>query len=196
MFALKNTLMWLACLAALSNGSMVHGQVATEAEEPTRVADVVYVATPHDVVAKMLDFAQISKDDVVYDLGCGDGRIVATAARRHGCRAKGFDINPARVEEARATVEKYQVSDLVAIEQQDVFELDLTPASVITLYLLPEMNVRLVPQLEKLKPGSRVVAQDYGIEGVTPIQSVRMRSREDGAMHTVMLWTIPLQKDE
>jgi SAM-dependent methyltransferase len=167
-----------------------------EAEESVPVADVVYVATPHDVVAKMLDFAQISKEDLVYDLGCGDGRIVATAARKYGCTAQGFDINPVRVKEARATAEKYGVRDRVTIERGDIFELDLSPASVITLYLLPEMNVRLIPQLEKLAPGSRIVAQDYGIEGIPPVKTERMRSKEDGAMHTVMLWITPLEKED
>jgi len=189
--------LWMVCIVMVMGLQVGYCQDDPANEEPEEVvADVVYVATPHDVVAKMLDFAKITKNDVVYDLGCGDGRIVATAARKYGCRAIGFDINPVRVKEARETVQKYQVQDLVKIERRNIFELDLTPASVITLYLLPEMNVQLLPQLQKLKPGSRIVAQDYGIEGYTPEHSTRMRSKEDGAMHTVMFWTTPLEKDE
>jgi SAM-dependent methyltransferase len=133
-----------------------------------RTPDVVYVPTPQPVVNKMLEVAKVKPGEVVYDLGCGDGRIVVTAAKRYGVRAYGFDIDPARVAEARENARKSGVSELVTIEQADVFELDLSPADVVTLYLLPELNVRLIPQLEKLEPGSRVVSHDYDMQGVKP----------------------------
>jgi SAM-dependent methyltransferase len=162
----------------------------------TPVPDVVYVATPHDVVAKMLDTAGLTKDDVIYDLGCGDGRIVATAARAYGCRGFGFDISPKRVVESRNNCRKYGVEHLVTIKEQNIFKLDLSPANVVTLYLLPSMNVRLIPQLEKLRPGSRIVAHDFDMKGVEPDKVIHMNSREDGVEHTVYLWTVPLNKSE
>ena len=121
------------------------------------VADVVYVSTPHDVVAKMLEMAGVTKDDVIYDLGCGDGRIVVTAAKRHGCKAVGYDIEQEQVDEALRNVKEARVEELVSIQREDIFSLDLRPASVITLYLLPKLNVKLIPQLDRLKPGSRIV---------------------------------------
>jgi SAM-dependent methyltransferase len=159
-----------------------------------REPDSVYVGTPYDVVAKMLNMAGVKKDDVIYDLGCGDGRIVVLAARRFGCRGAGYDIDPQRVKESLENVARNGVGSLVKIEQEDIFTLDLSGASVITLYLLPDMNLRLVPQLEKLKPGSRIVTQDYGIGGYEPDQSIYFLSNEDNAHHTVMLYTTPLKK--
>ena len=161
-----------------------------------RTADVVYVATPHDVVAKMLEVAQVTKKDLLYDLGCGDGRVVATAARATGCRGCGFDISPERVAESRETVRKCGVEDRVTIQEQDIFELDLSPATVITLYLLPRLNVRLIPQLEQLRPGSRIVSHDFDMSGVEPERVLRMVSREDGVEHKIYLWKTPLKQAE
>ncbi len=163
---------------------------------PKRNADVVYVATPHDVIARMLELAKVSKNDVLYDLGCGDGRVVASASRAYGCRGSGFDISPERVEESLATVITYGVKDRVTIEEKDIFELDLSPASVITLYLLPRLNVQLIPQLEKLKPGSRIVSHDFDMQGVEPDDVVKMVSQEDGVEHTIYFWTVPLKKSK
>jgi len=157
--------------------------------------DVVFVATPQDVVDKMLELAQVKKDDLVYDLGCGDGRIVVTAAKKYGCRAVGFDIDPQRVKESLENVEKKEVGHLVRIEQKDIFTLDLSKADVITLYLLPNLNVKLIPQLEKLRPGSRIVSHDFGMEGVKPDKVVTLTSREDQSEHTVYLWVSPLKKE-
>jgi len=158
--------------------------------------DVVYVPTPHDVVTKMLQLAAVAKKDVLYDLGCGDGRIVVMAAKKYGCQATGFDIDPARVRESRENVKKNKVEPLATIRQQDVFTLDLAPASVVTLYLLPALNVRLIPQLEKLKPGSRIVSHDFDMEGVKPDRIVRITSNEDNEEHTIYLWTTPLKKEK
>ncbi len=157
--------------------------------------DVIYVPTPQDVVDKMLELAQVKKDDLVYDLGCGDGRIVVTAAKRFGCRAVGFDIDPRRVEESLENVQKNNVGHLVGIEQKDIFTLDLSKVDVITLFLLSRLNVKLIPKLEKLKPGSRIVSHNFAMEGIKPDKVVTMFSSEDQFEHTVYLWTTPLKKE-
>ena len=162
-----------------------------------REPDVIYVPTPPEVVDKMLDLAQVTKDDLVYDLGCGDGRIVVTAAKRHGCKAVGYDIARKRIKESLANVEKNNVGHLVRIEQKDIFTLDLSRANVITLYLVPELNVKLIPQLEKLKPGSRIVSHDFDMKGVKPDKVIEVHSEEeDWDVHTVCLWTTPLKKED
>jgi len=156
--------------------------------------DVIFVPTPQDVVDKMLELAKVTKDDLLYDLGCGDGRIVVTAAQRYGCRAIGYDIDPERVKESLENVERNEVGHLVRIEQKDIFTLDLSESDVITLYLLPSLNVKLIPQLEKLKPGSRIVSHDFRMRGIKPDKVVRLTSNKDGVEHKIYLWTSPLQK--
>lgn len=165
-----------------------------ESEDGEKKPDVIFVPTPNDVVVRMLEMANVQKDDLLYDLGCGDGRIVVTAAKRYGCRAVGFDVDPRRIRESLDNVAKNNVGDLVTIEKKDIFALDLSDANVITLYLLPSLNVRLIPQLEKLRPGSRIVSHDFNMKGVKPDQVVRMNSVEDESQHTVYLWTTPLKK--
>lgn len=160
-----------------------------------REPDVIYVPTPPSVVDKMLELAQVTKDDLVYDLGCGDGRIVVTAAKKYGCKAFGFDIARKRIIESLENVEKNNVGHLVRIEQKDIFTLDLSQASVVTLYLLPELNVKLIPQLEKLKPGSRIVSHDFDMRGVKPDKVVEVSVDDEyHEEHTVYLWTTPLKK--
>ncbi len=156
--------------------------------------DVIYVFTPHDIVDKMLMLAKVTKHDLVYDLGCGDGRIPVTAAKKYGCKAVGYDLDPARVKESLENAKKNKVEHLITIEQKDIFTLDLSEASVITLYLLPDMNKKLIPQLEKLKPGSRIVAHNFGIPGVKPDKVAKFISSEDNREHEVFLWTTPLKK--
>ena len=157
--------------------------------------DVVFVPTPQDVVDKMLELVKVTKGDLIYDLGCGDGRIVVTAAKKYGCRAIGYDIDPLRVEESLENVEQNNVGHLVRIEQKDIFTLDLSRANVVTLYLLPELNVELIPQLERLRPGSRIVSHDFDMEGVKPDEVVQLVSEEDGREHEIYLWTSPLKKE-
>ena len=157
--------------------------------------DRVYVPTPQEVVEKMLEVAQVKKDDVVYDLGCGDGRIVVTAAKKYGCKAMGFDIDPERVKESLANVKKNHVEDLVSIKQKDIFTLDLRPVSVVTLYLLPTLNVKLMPQLEKLKPGSRIVSHDFDMKGAKPKKVVKVTLKGTVREHIVYLWIVPWQKE-
>jgi SAM-dependent methyltransferase len=163
---------------------------------PLPDVDAPFITTPHDIVDEMLKLANVTETDVVYDLGCGDGRIVVAAAEKYGCKAWGFDNNPERVKEARASALEKGVENLVTIEQQDLFKLDLSPASVVTLYLLPRLNVKLIPQLEKLKPGSRIVSHDWDMKGVKPDKMIEVDSPEDNKVHYLYLWTAPLRKVE
>ena len=164
--------------------------------EPTGLLlDVPYVPSDSRIVDAMLDLGEVSRDDLLYDLGCGDGRIVVAAAKKVGCKAKGFDVDPQRIKESLENVRKNKIEHLVKIEQKDIFKLDLSPANVVTLYLLPSLNVKLIPQLEKLKPGSRIVSHDFDMKGVQPDRMVHMTSQEDGESHTIYLWTVPLKKE-
>ncbi len=164
-------------------------------EKPFREPDVIYVPTPTEVVEKMLELADVRPGEIVYDLGCGDGRIPVTAAKKFGVRAWGFDINPVRVRESLENVKKNRVEHLVTIKEQDIFELDLAKADVITLYLLPRLNVKLIPQLEKLKPGCRIVSHDFNMEGVRPKRELNFRPSDGSREHRVYLWVTPLEKE-
>jgi ribosomal protein L11 methylase PrmA len=144
----------------------------------------------------MLEMGQVTKDDVVYDLGCGDGRILVAAATRYGCRCVGFDIDPVRVRESLENVKRHRVEKLVQIERKDIFTVVLQPASVIMLYVLPDMNRRLIPQYEKMKDGCRIVAHDFGIGGMVPDKTVRMTSKVDGVEHTIYYYTTPLKREK
>jgi ribosomal protein L11 methylase PrmA len=166
-----------------------------DAPEEARAPDSVYVGTPHDVVVKMLHLAKVTQNDVVYDLGCGDGRIVVMAAKLYGCRGVGYELDPQMVAAARAYARKHRVESLVTIEQKDIFTVDLRPATAILLYLLPSMNEKLVPQFAKMHPGSRIVAHDYGIEGMRADQVVEFLSEEDNAKHTIYVYTTPLKAE-
>jgi len=164
---------WQAALVYALAG-FANTQTPASAGENIQVAerepDVIFVPTPQEVVDKMLEMAEIKPTDVLYDLGCGDGRIVVTAAKRYGVKAFGFDIDPARVRESLANVKSNKVEHLVTIRQADIFTLDLRQANVVTLYLLPKLNVKLMPQLAQLEPGSRIVSHDFDMRGAKPVQ--------------------------
>jgi tRNA A58 N-methylase Trm61 len=188
---LATTTLALAVLALAGVGHTVADEKTTGKKRP----DVIYVPTPQEVVDKMLELAKVGKDDVVYDLGCGDGRIVVTAAKKYGCKAIGFDVDDERVKESNENVRKNGVGKLVDIRQDDIFKQDLSKASVVTLYLLPQLNVKLVPQLQKMKPGSRVVSHSFDMAGYKPDMEVNVKTKDD-VEHKVYLWTIPLKKDK
>jgi hypothetical protein len=188
------------------------GQRSVQIRKKLRKPDILYVPTPQEVVDKMLEMAEIKEGDVVYDLGCGDGRIVVTAAKRYGVKAVGFDINPRRVRESLENVRKNNVEHLVTIRHEDVFTLDLREANVVTLYLLPSLNVKLMPQLEKLRPGSRILSHDFDMRGAKPVEKYRMNSSgdingdgdDDGEyygeyygeeQHTIYKWIVPWEKE-
>lgn len=184
--------------------------------EESVALDIVYVPTPQKVVDKMLEVAKVTKNDVVYDLGCGDGRIVVSAAKKLGAHGLGFDLDPERVKEANENVKGANVGTLVSIKRENVFSVDLSPATVVSLYLLPEINVKLIPQLEKMRPGSRIVSHDFDMQGVVPDGHWTVTASEfvdaegysawKGATvpedkknykertHQIYLWTIPLKR--
>ena len=155
--------------------------------------DVSYTGTPPDVVDTMLALANPQQDERVYDLGCGDGRVVVQAATKFGCRAFGCDIDPRRVKASLENVRQNRVDRLVKIAQRNIFDIDLSGANVVTLYLLPHLNVRLIPQFKKLRPGARIVSHNHRIEGVEPERVVTMVSQQDKRRHTIYLWTAPLK---
>ena len=152
--------------------------------------------TPLLVVDRMLALANVKATDVVYDLGCGDARIPVTAAKKYGVKAVGFDVDPERIKDSNENVRKNKVGDLVTIKQQDIFKQDLSPANVVTLYLLRDLNVKLIPQLEKLKPGSRIVSHDFDMRGVKPDLELKVKPKDENEReHTIYLWTTPLKKE-
>jgi predicted RNA methylase len=165
-------------------------------DEPTymRTPDVVYVGTPYDLVSAMLQLAQVKKDDLVVDLGCGDARMVVLAAEKYGSRGIGYDIDPDMVRASRNNIEKSKVGNLVKIIQADIYTVDISKADVLPLYLLPEMNLKLLPQFDTLKPGSRIVMHNYDIEGIVPDKTVEVISNEDNSSHTLYLYTTPLKR--
>lgn len=155
-------------------------------ENQRRTPDVPYVPTPHEVVAEMLRLANVTKDDVVYDLGSGDGRIVIAAAQKFGARGVGVDINPTLVKQARENAEKAGVSNRVKFLEQDLFETDISEATVVTLYLLPEVNTRLRPKLlSQLRPGSRVVSHIFDMGDWQPEKTSEVDGRR------IYYWVIP-----
>ena len=137
--------------------------------------DVPYVPTPPEVVEKMLEVAGVAQGDMLYDLGCGDGRIVIAAAKQHGARGVGIDIDPRRIKEARANARREGVAQQVQFRQGDLFKSDFSPASVVTLYLLPQINQRLRPQLwRQLKVGTRVVSHEFDMGDEWPPERTEM----------------------
>ncbi len=147
---------------------------------------VPYVTTPQDIVERMLSMAKVGRDDVVYDLGCGDGRIVISAARRYGARGVGIDLDPERIREAHANARSAGVQDRVRFRQADLFRTDFSPATVVMLYLLFEVNLQLMPQLwRQLRVGARVVSHDFHMGAQWPPERiVRVRDK------TLYAWTI------
>ena len=153
---------------------------------PLRSPDVIFVPTPSATVERMLLTAKVNKNDVLYDLGCGDGRIVIEAAKRYGLRAVGIDIDPQRIAEANANAKSAGVSHLVQFRNADLFESNISEATVVTLYLLPSLNQKLRPKLMKdLKKGTRIVSHDFDMGEWKPDQTSNVEGR------TVYLWTIP-----
>lgn len=160
------------------------------AQEPKRTTfDVPYVPTPQPVVDGMLKLAKVAAGDVVYDLGCGDGRIVITAAKEHGATGVGVDIDPQRIKEANANAKTAGVTDKVKFVKGDIFKTDFSNATVVTLYLLPEINLRLRPELLKqLKPGTRIVSHVFSMGDWKPEQTIYVNGS------SIHIWTVPADK--
>ena len=167
-------LLLLLCLIACAG--------LAQAQQP----DVIYVPTPQDVVDEMLKLAKVGKGDVLYDLGSGDGRIAVTAAKRYGIRATGIDIDPQRIQEANENARKNGVTNLVQFRLEDLFKANFSEATVVTLYLLPDLNVKLRPRLlAELKPGTRIVSHQFDMGTWPPERKLELNGR------TIYLWTIP-----
>jgi len=165
----------LACAAAAPNAQ----------QAPSREPDVVFVPTPPDVVDAMLKLAKVTSTDVVYDLGSGDGRIVIAAAKTYGARGVGIDIDPERTREATANARASGVSDKVMFRTEDVLTADISPATVVMIYLSPSFNSRLAPKLMKdLKPGTRIVSHAFDLGSWKPQQRLTVSGRP------IFLWTV------
>ncbi|MGF1497375.1 MAG: SAM-dependent methyltransferase [Elainellaceae cyanobacterium] len=159
--------------------------------EPEREPDVVYIPTPPNVVDAMLEVAEVQSDDLIYDLGSGDGRIVITAAEEYGARGVGIDIDPELVQQAQQNAQRAEVADLVEFRQADLFESDFSEATVVTLYLLPELNLKLRPKLlTELKPGTRIVSHAFDMGDWEPQEVVEI----EGQM--VYYWEVPEEVPE
>jgi SAM-dependent methyltransferase len=164
------------------------------ASDPRRIANSVYSPTPHDVVAKMLALAEVEKEDIVFDLGSGDGRIVIAAAKKYGCRAVGYELDRELVQLSRQKAREAGVEDRVTFHQADLFTADLTCADVVALYLLPIQNERLIPQLKRLPAGARIISHQFQIPGVTPNKVIDIESVESGESHRLSLITAPIEQ--
>lgn len=148
--------------------------------------DVPYVPSPNAVVDTMLTTAKVTKTDFVIDLGCGDGRIVVTAAQKYGARGMGYDLNPERIAEANENAKKAGVQDRVKFVEKNLFDADIKDATVVTLYLLPGVNAKLKPKLlQDLKPGTRIVSHSFSMPDWEPVEKVEIEGR------TIYLWVIP-----
>ncbi|MBM3357927.1 MAG: class I SAM-dependent methyltransferase [Betaproteobacteria bacterium] len=173
-------------LGAAGQGDIVLAQAGAELRGP----DVIYVPTPDGVVDRMLELAQVTAKDTVYDLGSGDGRIVIAAARKYGARGVGIDIDPERIKEARANAKAAGVTDKVNFVQADLFKSDISQATVVTIYLLTDLNLKLRPKLLKeLAPGTRVVSHAFGMGDWKPERTESING------YTVYLWRIPPRKE-
>jgi precorrin-6B methylase 2 len=184
--ALTSASVLLALALSACGQTSVQGQAQAPAT-PLRAPDVIFVPTPHEVVDAMLKVAAVGKGDVLYDLGSGDGRIPITAAQNYGIeRGVGIDINPERIKEANANRAKAGVGQRVTFINADLFESNLSEATVVTLYLLPELNLKLLPKLLKeLKPGTRIVSHAFDMGSWQPQQKLNVSGRD------VYFWTIP-----
>ena len=152
-------------------------------------SEVPYVWTPDDVAAHMLRLADVKPNDVVYDLGSGDGRIVLIAARQFDARGVGIEIEPRLVAESRESARKLKVDDRVEFIQKSFFDVDVSPATVVTLYLGRELNLKLRPKLQKeLRPGSRIVSHEFDMGDWAPDKVVTVQSRDKS--YRLMLWTV------
>ena len=167
---------------------------AAQTPQPKRAPDVPFVPTTDQAVQAMLKLAGVKKSDIVYDLGCGDGRIVIAAAKTYGAHGVGIDINPVRIAEAKENAKKAGVEDLVRFEENDLFEADFHEATVVTLFLLPNVNLKLRPKLlEQLKGGTRVVSNtfDMGDWKAEKEATVGDADEQTYLSHRLFLWTIP-----
>lgn len=176
-------------MAGCAAGAVQPEVASRPPEAPVRL-DVIWVPTDLALVTEMLTLAGVTRDDVVYDLGCGDGRIVIAAAREFGARGVGVDLDPGLVRDARANAARAGVADRVSFRVQDLFDTDLREATVVTLFLSPEINLRLRPKLlGELRPGSRIVSHRFGIGDWQPEKTVMLTL--DERPNWLFVWRVP-----
>ena len=193
---LRKSLSYCSCLViAVVSISVAAAQTA----QPKRQPDVPYVPTTEEAVKAMLKLADVKKTDVVYDLGCGDGRIVIAAAKDFGAHGVGIDINPVRIGEAKENARKAGVERLVRFEENDLFQADIHEASVVTIFLLSEINLKLRPKLlRELKPGTRLVSNTFDMGDWKPDKqaTVGEEYQEEFLSHRLFLWIVPARSDK
>jgi SAM-dependent methyltransferase len=187
MISLFAPVLTAAALAGCGAGAPPAG--VSDRAAPVKL-DVIFVATDLEIVDAMLTLAGVTRDDVVYDLGCGDGRIVIAAAKEFGAHGVGVDLDPQRIREAQANAVRAGVADRVTFRVQDIFDTVIQPATVVTLFLSPELNARLRPKLtSQLKPGSRIVSHRYGIGDWVPERTETLSVL--GIRNHIFLWRVP-----
>ena len=175
--------------------SLAVAQTAQPKHEP----DVPYVPTTDEAVKAMLKLADVKSSDIVYDLGCGDGRIVIAAAKEYGAHGVGVDINPVRIAEAKENAKKAGVENLVRFEENDLFDADIHEASVVTLFLLSSVNLKLRPKLlNDLKPGTRIVSNTFDMGDWKPDRELRVGDPVEGfsLSHKLFLWIVPQRSEK
>ncbi|NEQ44752.1 MAG: class I SAM-dependent methyltransferase [Leptolyngbya sp. SIOISBB] len=150
--------------------------------------DIAYIPTPYDAVDAMLELAQVRTNDVLYDLGCGDGRLLIRAAQRWGTRGVGIDIDPDCIQQTRQNAHNAGVTHLISLQQGNLYESDITAATVVALYLLPHLNTRLCPQLQQLRPGARIVSHQFDMGDWEPDEILPLPQSEEES--TLYLWKI------
>ncbi len=182
---LKNLIVIISIMLCASIFVAAQDQIYT----PPKL-DVPYVPTNQKVVDAMLKMAKVTKNDIVYDLGCGDGRIVITAAKEYGAKGTGIDIDPERIKEANANAKAAKVTGKVKFIEGDLFKQDFSNATVITLYLLPAINLKLRPQLLDLKPGTRIVSHAFDMGDWEPDETMTVEGS------TIYFWTVPEKKKD
>jgi SAM-dependent methyltransferase len=177
------------------------GIAAAQSADSGLHPDVPYVPSSEKAVQDMLKLASVKQSDLVYDLGCGDGRIVIAAAKTYGARGVGIDINPERIKEARANARKAGLEGLVRFEENDLFHADIREATVVTLFLLPYINLKLRPRLLKeLKPGTRIVSNTFDMGDWKPDKKATVDNTngedDSGLSQTLYLWTVPAREQK
>lgn len=169
--------------------------LAAQNPQPKRQPDVPYVPTTEAAVQEMLKLAEVKKSDIVYDLGCGDGRIVVAAAKTYAARGVGIDINPQRISEAKQNARTAGVENLVRFEENDLFQANIREATVVTLFLLPQINLKLRPKLlQDLKPGTRIVSNTFDMGDWKPEKEATVGGEDadyEPLSHKLYLWIVP-----
>ena len=180
-------------LCFLTGAILALSVASAQRSQPRREPDVPYVPTTEEAVAAMLKLGEVTKNDVLYDLGCGDGRIVIAAAKLYGTRGVGIDINPVRIAEAKENARKAGVENLVRFEENDLFQSDIHEATVVSLFLLTSVNLKLRPKLlQDLKPGTRIVSNTFDMGDWVPEKEFTVDAPEDAFLsRKLYLWRIP-----